>query len=339
MWVASRVYCQALARALMRAILSLLFIVVTGQTGFAEQDDIPFGPIAVWERNPFYGFFYTPRAEPVTRVSSGSWALDAGAAFSNLFERQRSETYFQEFDFELTTLDLSIEHRPGKRWAWGALLRSQTLTGGFLDSFISDFHQSLGLPNDNREDVPNNDFSFRFGRPGERPSIDLPRQTAKIADPVFFFKMFLRKDVSAIQIAIKPPWGDRALSAGGVDIALEYLYQKRGPRHALHAKLGVVRLDVPPIFAEIMNKNAAYGSLSWEWRWKTKLAPILQLDGGSAYFRGTGLSNLDDVPLNLTLGVAGLVGETRWRLGFTEDILSRGPSVDFTLSLFLGWRF
>ncbi len=71
---------------------------------------------------------------------------------------------------------------------------------------------------------------------------------------------------------------------------------------------------------------------------------IAQLAGSTPLLYNTGMSNWDDVPMDLIIGFRGcepgLLGghDLIWQAGFSEDVLSRGPSVDFTAFLSMGVR-
>ncbi|MBI2974160.1 MAG: hypothetical protein HYY43_01015 [Deltaproteobacteria bacterium] len=80
---------------------------------------------------------------------------------------------------------------------------------------------------------------------------------------------------------------------------------------------------------------------------KTESA-VLQLTGGSPLLKGTGMKQMDWVPLDLQ---AGFKGEHKtesisqkpvyltWQAGFSEDINPNGPSIDLTAFGSIGVRY
>jgi hypothetical protein len=76
------------------------------------------------------------------------------------------------------------------------------------------------------------------------------------------------------------------------------------------------------------------------------LSVLVQLNGSTPLLHGTGLDEWDGVPLDLVIGfkgeerdVLGEWGDLLWQFGFSEDVTSTGPSVDFTVYMSIGFRF
>ena len=311
----------------------------------ASGADDSFGPLWVAERNPLYTLFITPGFEAARPLVAGQWRLELGSSFSNIFERDGNESYYQEIDLELYTTALSLRRGFGDRWALGCDWSRNSTFAGSLDGFIQNYHDSFGLPNDTRDEVEDGSYTYLLS------SIfgvlrNVPEKQQDVAGDVTLTAKYLVLPATAagmpvsLRLAVKLPVGDAAFSSQKADFALGLLSNKRFGRNILHLGADLVALSPPPELEPIMNRTALVIAASFERRWKRHLSWLLQLDGGTPYFKGTGLATLDEIPLNLTVGLAGNIPRgPDWQFSFAEDVYGDGPSVDFTLDLRLAWRF
>ncbi|CAM2066841.1 DUF3187 domain-containing protein [Sulfidibacter corallicola] len=313
--------------------LSLIGMVEAGETAS------PKGPLRLAEINPLYTLTYTPRAEAAPTIGPGRWRLDLGTSYSNIFERETSETHIQNLDFELMTQYLNVRRGLGTRFEVGTQLIWRSTSGGFLDHFIQEYHGLFGLPNDNRDEVPNDAFSFLFGPRDQAPSYQTGKRRFAFGEPVIFAKyqaIHQRErgfDLS-FKTAVKLPWGASNQGGDGTDVSLEGIFSKSFEKYHIHGMLAWAHIDPHADLQAQMRQNGIFGSFALERTFRVRHALIAQLDLGSQLFRDTGLDNLDDAAINFSVGWAGsLSGGWAMQIGFMEDLTGNGPAVDFTLDV------
>ncbi len=302
----------------------------------------PLGPLRVAERNPLYHLFLTPTVRGTEVLATGGWRVGLSTAYSNIFEYNASESFFQLFDLERSTTVVSLARGLGGGVEVGASLGLQHNWGGFLDPAIQGLHDLFGLPNADREKVENGDFGVYLGSRVGRTQVylDLPPGTGMEAPRMWVaWKVAggpdARGDVT-LRTTVKLPYGDHRASSRGTDVAAELALRRSWGATHLHLSGGVVRFDLPERLAPIMRDGAWYGSVALEQRVLEGLSLLGQFFGGSRYASGFGFAELDNLPLNLSVGGRGTLGEAwRWQISFTEDVPPNSPSVDFTVDVAL----
>lgn len=302
----------------------------------------PLGPLRVAERNPLYHLFLTPTVHGTEVLDGGGWRVGLATAYSNIFEYNASRTFLQLFDLERSTTVVSLARGLGGGLEIGASVGLQHNWGGFLDPAIQGLHDLFGLPNADREKVENGDFGvYLESRVGKtQVYLDLPPGTGMEAPRVWAAWRLAggpdaRGDVT-LRTTVKLPYGDHRASSRGTDVAAELAVRRSWGATHLHLSGGLVRFEVPERLAPIMRDGAWYGSVALEQRVLEGLSLLGQFFGGSRYASGFGFAELDNLPLNLSVGGRGTLGEAwRWQISFTEDVPPNSPSVDFTVDVAL----
>ena len=296
------------------------------------------GPLVVGERNPLFNLFYVPHAEQASPLPQGQWLFEVGNGYANIFERSGNLEYFEELDLEMVTTEIAFRRGLKNRWEIGGRVPFHSFFGGALDHFIEEFHDTLSLPNDTRDERPQNAYNYLFFRYEGPVYAQVGKQQFEPGGPTFFVKYGLNsRNPMSLRATIKAPLGDDALDSGKTDVALEFLGATTMGRTRFHAMASLFTLNAPDHWDGVNNDAALFLSATLERPWRG-LSLLVQLDGSTPYFRNTGLTNLDDPTTNLILGVAGRSGKTDWQVSFAEDITGQGPAVDFTLALHLKRR-
>lgn len=293
------------------------------------------GPLRFGEKNPFYRMYATPRAESADLIASGTWVWETGLAHSNVFERSSNNRFQQDFDLEITTLNLGIKRRIGA-WEVGAEVNIDSYDGGFLDHAIQEFHSIFGLANDDRDTVPNNRFAFLLIDREQAAILQRSDEDQQFGDVILHAKRSIRQAADrslSVWGQLRVPTGEEGVnSSGEISGNLGFAYRRSYSKWSMHANISGVWLNPDAPQDAIVKQAAVLGMFAVERKLWRNLSLLAQLDGGSAYVGGTGLSNLDDPPLNFILGIQTLLAKKwHWQLGFSEDLLADGPSVDFAI--------
>jgi hypothetical protein len=303
---------------------------------------VPLGPLRVAERNPLYHLFLTPTVEGTQVLAGGEWKVGLASAYSNIFEYNFSDAFEQRFDLERSSTVVSLARGLGAGFELGVSIGVQHNWGGFLDPAIQEIHDLFGLPNADREKVENGQFGVYLGSRVGAPEVylDLPPGTGLEAPRVWAAWQVAggphtRSGVT-LRTTVKLPAGDHRASSRGTDVAAELAVRRSWGRTHLHLSGGIVRFGLPDALAPIMREGAWFGSAGVERGLSDSVSILGQFFGGSRYAAGFGFGELDNLPLNLGIGLRGRAGAGwAWQVSFTEDVPPNSPSVDFTLDLAL----
>ncbi len=307
------------------------------------------GPLPLRNQNPLHLLFLSPRPEPAKTVPHRELRVSARGSYSNLFEQGASTStgLALDLDMEIFRPSFLIQYGLFPGWEVGLEIPFLHFEGGFLDSFIQDFHSTFGLPNAGRGLVPNGRFSYAIRQNGI-PLYQVDTEPFGLSDLIFHLKKEWVPE-GRIQPAVatttylKLPTGDRGegLGSGTPDFSFNVALEKNYRR--LHGYLNVGNTffggsDVgfrSFLDGHLLTWMAAFEVTAWE----PHFSVIIQLQGDSTLFSGTGISALDEPTLVLTVGFAGQEGPWAWKAGFAEDPSGNGPAVDFTTYFEVSYRW
>ncbi len=273
------------------------------------------------------------------------------SAYSNIFENGSSSKHWMRADMELWRIGLNARYAPRNNMEVGIEIPFIHTWGGFLDPVIQKFHNIFGLPNAGRELVSDDQFMFRV-RENRQDIYNIRSQKINLGDISLYYKQHVLEENKyqpelSWFFQLKLPTGARSRGLGngnldyGFGLALEKSYKR------LHAYLNTAYY--------VASRDDVLGLLthdeffSYMIAFEVTLLPtwsvLAQLNGQTPQLTGTQMGEWDGVPLDLTIGFKGqetslIYGhDLIWQFGFSEDVTSSGPSVDFTVFLSLGMRF
>ncbi|HPQ82015.1 MAG TPA: DUF3187 family protein [bacterium] len=310
-----------------------------------------FGPISVRTQNPVYlqTLGLTPQRAEV--LAEGTIEIRLDSAYTNLFEREGNANASIDLDMEYWRLAPWITYGLRDDLQVGVEIPLVNFSGGFLDAFIQRFHKTFGLPNGGRESVPNGRFSYRFDAGGQT-RFDFPSTALGLGDIVLHFKHQLTGEDSelpamALFADIKFPTGkaSRGWGNGSPDFGFGFALETSWER--LHGYVNTMGIATGgnDSFNDFMYGGMFAFAVAGELTLLPSWSLVVQLNGSTPLLGHTGLESWDGVPLDLVVGFKGeekkLLGgqDFIWQFGFSEDILSSGPSPDFTVFISFGLRF
>lgn len=323
-------------------LLRAIFLLCCSVSLWAQTKAL--GPLRFGEKNPFYRLYATPRAESGALLPAGAWSVFSDLSHSNVFERAANNAFAQDFDMEITTLNLGLR-RAFTKWEFGAEVSFDSYAGGFLDHTIQEFHSVFGLANDDRDEVPNDRFAFGLLDLQNRQLLQASdKEQWLLGDLVLHAKRQLRSEPDrnmSLWAQLRVPTGEEDVnSSGSISANVGLAWQRSWTKWHMYTNLSAIWINPSEPRSAIVNDAAIYGMFALERHVWRNWSALVQLDGGSPYVDGTGLSNLDDPPLNFVLGLQTQFGQAwHWQLGFSEDLLADGPSVDFSVETSLRKTF
>lgn len=328
-------------------LLLLVFVMLAADPSSLDgQGQGPVGPLRVSEQNPLYRFLYVPDVAPADVVGAGRWWVGLSTQYSSVFEKGGRPTSRLLFDFERMANTLTVRYGPGASTELGGQVTLASRWDGFLDSVVMEFHDFIGVPNGGREDHPRNHYRFELERSGgdeEEMALHFSERRFAFEDMRLFGKWrFYRDPEGGTLFSLRATTRragdsfDRGRVSGGISVGGAF---SRDRTH-VNLQLGYALLNPPDELRPIANEQAVFFSHALEHQLDSGLSLLAQLSGSTPYFHGFEGSPLPGYPMLLTFGMGGRVGRSwQWQLGFAEDILFGGPSVDFTVGLTVSHGF
>lgn len=241
---------------------------------------------------------------------------------------------------ECITLDgetarLRFSHRRGLGGGWDAGLELTWLDrgGGFLDGWISDWHDAFGLPTGGRELAPDDQYRFRYERQNS-VRLDQARGGSGAGDAVLTLGRRFGRAGMLRAMAKLPAGDDDALEGGNAGAAL-WLERALALPPGWHgyAALGGSVNERGGVLPGMQNREVVFAGLG-------VLAPVTptvgltaQLQFHGRLYDGSELSALRRPGMPLTLGLRVRSGARGgFELGFQEDPSVSG-SPDFAAYL------
>ena len=232
------------------------------------------------------------------------------------------------------TLQLGID----LPWVWHS--------EGFMDSFISDWHDFFGLPNGDRDDLQDDQLNYLYSREGKE-LLGLDDETNGFGDLRLQLAWQIKtteQSAYTLRTQLKAPTGDADKLTGSEawDISLALSAQRDFPlgkgQGALWGGFGISWLGDGEVLEEDVEDYAANGWIGAGWAPLDWLALKLQIDSHTALYDNN-LTELGDPAVMLTMGGSLALGEkTLLDIGVGED-LNVNASPDVTLHLNLAHKF
>jgi len=269
----------------------------------------------------------------------GTTALDVNFDYSNIISGQETDNAFLILDLEYLRTDVSLRRGFSKGVELGISIPFLAYYGGFLDGFISGFHNALGLPNFLRSQTPNNEIRFEYQRAdGATPFVGNDSFSAVGDLSLHFKKTLLRRGrkTLAFRSILKLPTGDpETLSgSGATDLGIGAAFDRVSGRWGVYLNANYHFLGQPERFRA---KDFFSFMAAVDWRFKPRLAAVLQVDHSRPFIGGE-LPIFRDSGQQVALGLRWRYSDRfvyEWR--FVEDLSDISP--DFTFAFSLGIRF
>ena len=334
------------------SISAMIVMATCAVVGNAHAKDFGgFGPISVRNQNPVYlqSLGLKPRRAEVLPEGVIEGRIDS--AYSNVFKRAGNSSTNLDLDMEYWRLGINVVYGVAEDFEIGIEVPIVHFNGGFLDGFIQDFHNAFGFPNGGRENVPNNRFNYSFNA-GGNSIFDYPSATAGLGDITLGIKHQVSGQDSdwpavALFSELKLPTGraSRGFGSGLLNFGIGAALDAKYDRIHGYCNAGYYVVARDDALSDYQRDEMFAYMVAGEVTIIPTLALIVQVSGSTPLLEGTNIESWDGVPMELIIGFRGeeedLIegGDLIWQFGFSEDLLGKGPSVDFTVFLSIGVRF
>lgn len=291
-------------------------------------------PLPTRNENPLLAPFGLPGVLPSRLPAEGHGQIAGTFNWSNSISIETEGASRFHLDGETQELRLEWTHAFTDKLALRAELPWRRLSGGSLDGAIENWHQWWGLPNGDRDKVPQDQLLIQYAE-GEDLLLQVDDASSGLADiPVAVGYQWLASDRQAVAtwLTVKVPVGQAEDLTGseGVDVALSIVGETQlAERWRVFGQADVTWLGNGDVLSNLQQSYvwSALAGITWNaWR---GLDLTVQLDANSRVF---------DAPTHVAgdavvLGFGGSYrteGGWRFDLGFGED-LTVDAAPDFTI--------
>jgi hypothetical protein len=326
-------------RGSLLAALGLLMVLATGIRARAD-----FGPLQTTNRLPLHLLFLKPRPVPADVPTRGDLEATLAAEYSNTFFDHRNDRWDVLMDMEMLVTEVSLVYGLTSRSALRLNLPFVSTGGGFLDGFLGNYHDAIGVGNYGREQRPENDYAYRVTKDG-LPWIQGEQETLQLTDITVSAQYQLMKARGSLKMSgslmmsLKLPTGnpDRGLGSGAFDFGVYMPMGWSAAPWSLYLMPGAAIINDPHTRgARISARNsyALFGGVGYDYSARTTW--LVQLNYYTSPIEKTGLEDLDRGALELDVGFHRLLAENLlMEFAFAEDLTRALP--DFNLRLGLRW--
>jgi hypothetical protein len=244
-------------------------------------------------------------------------------------------------DTEAATLDIGVHYKLSSQWTLYGIVTAVSYQGGFMDSGIEQFHDSLGFSTFGRPALARNHTSVIINlKNSQVVLLDAPK-TRDFTDPIFGVRyggiVLPGRWQMSVDAAVKVPLdGERMLfSTGRTDYGLQASVRRLGERNAIHIDLAAVWYAGES--APVVHEAQIVPTFIIGWEYKATARTNLNLQAyasRSVYTREqTDLDELLNPKFQASLGVRHQFDWGLFSFAITENLqnLNNTPDIGFQL--------
>lgn len=319
------------------ALLFVACLVAAPRPAVAQSRS--FGPLTHEEQAPLQRISYTHATERADLVGRGTLEAYFSVGYSNIFQEDSTSAYRLFLDLERVISAAGVRYGVSRTLEVGTRVSWETSGGGLLDGFIAGFHETLHLPNADREFYPRGRYSQRLEGDRGVALLDVPQRTLALADVRVSAKWRVGSSadgrrVVSLRGVVRKPIQKNVVGAQRADVSLMAVTRTSWDRWHLHGTLGGATVRAAADYDGLIRSSAWFGDVALERNLAPWISAIVQYSIATPRMRGFNDKALDGWPRNLLVGAAGTLGRAwAWDLSLQEDVPPSTPSVDFTLGI------
>ncbi len=302
------------------------------------------GPLQTENRFTPHLMFLTPVPTAPMDLSGSRLQGALTVNYSSLFVNEESAHWSALIDMEMTILEGSLEYRLNRRVRVGIRLPLVSMNSGFMDSFLENYHHSLGVPDYGRETRPKNEFAYRLQKNG-LDWISSRSGGLHLADSSIDLRVALLRNegelpLSAdLQYVLKLPLGnaEQGFGSGKIDQGFFIPMQLDFSSWDIYLMPGIILPAKPDTLGADVHVNTMGSAfLGIDYALSPRWSAAAQINYYSSPLETTGIRPLDQGSFELALGaVRQMTAGTALEVAFCEDLSRSAP--DFSLQV--GLRF
>lgn len=324
-------------------LLFSLFCCVT--YAFAAEQEIT--PFSTSNQSPLVQIYGLPHDTTADIIPAGTFhtRLTQDLSSNYTINSNLHEQVILDGDTSRTTF--TIRYGVSPRWEAGIEIPYILYGGGFLDSFIVDWHSTFGLPQGGRDKAPKNRVNYSYRKDGVE-KFRMDRSASGIGDISLTGGVRLYESAAAarhyklaLKGAVKLPTGDSThlFGSGSTDGMLLLCGSSNNFSEwwtlGVYGSVGVLAMTRSDVLRDQHNPFAGVGTLGVGWGPASWISFKAQLNGTTPLYRSSSLTEISKSPVLLIFGGAlRFPGEYLLDIGVSEDIVvDSAPDVSFHLGL------
>lgn len=309
--------------------------------------DMEITPFRTTNQSPLVQIFGLPAESAATLTPSGRLKFSLTQDVASNFTVSTSANEQITLDGESYRWTLATRYGINDRFEVGADIPYMLYGGGFLDSFIIDWHNTFGLPQGGRDAASKNKLNISYRKNGVQ-RLSMNRSGSGIGDIGLNAAMKLydiqnsdSHTALAVRTSLKLATGDSASlrGSGSTDFTLSLCgsmndFTEWGSL-GLYGSLGGMAMTGGDVLRDQQNNLAGFGSAGIGWGPAQWISFKLQLNGHTPLYHGSSLAELSKSSLMLVIGGAlRFPGNYLLDIGVSEDVaVATAPDVAFHLGL------
>ena len=324
-----------------------MFVSLLCSVGVASASDMEIIPFSAFNQSPLVQIYGLPHDTAAEIIPPGKFRMSINQDLSSNYTVSKSSREQITLDGETYRLAFAARYGVAPGWEAGIEIPYLIQGGGFLDSFVVDWHRTFGLPQGGRDSAPKNRINYSYRKDGLQ-KLRVDQANSGIGDIALTAGFSLydvhgteSHDRVALKGAVKLPTGDSSYlhGSGSTDLMLELCgsttsYSKWGSL-GWYGSVGGVAMSGSDVLREQHNPLAGVGTLGFGWGPASWISFKIQLNGNTPLYRDSSLAELSKKSLLLVLGGAlRLPGEYLLDIGVGEDVaVATAPDVSFHIGL------
>lgn len=321
-------------RALTGAVAGLLCLFVLPVAASDARQSIT--PFFSSNQSPIIQIHNLPAIDSASVLSEGRgrYRLVNELASNYTFKNKLNESLL--FDGESICSTFIYARGVGAGWEWGVQIPYIGHSGGSLDGFIEDWHDTFGLPQGGRNTAPRNRLTYFYQRNGVT-KLSLSESNDGIGD-VRLTAGWQRPDIDqrtrlAFRSSLSLPTGDsdQLQGSGAAELALWASAQRAQSwldfPSTMFGGAGVLLMGKGDVLSGQQRQFAAFGSVGAGARVLPWMSLKLQADFHSAIYKKSSLEQISANAVQLLMGGDLQIGKhTQVDLMVSEDITVHASS-------------
>lgn len=323
-------------------VFSQLILLLSPHRLWAEQ----IHPINITNTSPVILVQGLPNARDPRLSDPGEHQINLVYEIASHFTFEDTDNESLLFDGETTRALLSLKTGLSHDLELEVQLPYISHDGGFLDSFIINWHDFFGLPQNGRDVAPRNQLDYSYQKNGIT-LLNFKEPASGIGDVQLILATKLdqqwlpQQNNLVLKTAIKLPTGDSTRLTGNGAYAVSFwlagdMRTDWFNRHGMtYVNLGAMWLEQGEVLSAQQQSWAWFGGIGSGLKVSERIVLQAQLDTHSQFYQDSSLVEVDSYALQLTLG-GNFQFNKQWNLdiGVVEDlVVHASPDVIFHLGL------
>lgn len=323
-------------------LLSLLCSV-----GVAAATDMEITPFSSFNQSPLIQIYGLPHDTSADITPPGTFLISTNQDLSSNYTVNKTTREQITLDGETYRLAFAARYGIAPRFEAGVEIPYLIQGGGFLDSFVIDWHNTFGLPQGGRASAFKGRLLYRYRKDGIQ-KLFLDHSGSGIGDisltggvSLYDVRSTGNHDSVSLKGAVKLPTGDSSYlrGSGGTDAMLQVCGSMNSNSEwgtlGVYGSIGGLAMSRSDVLRDQHNPFAGVGTFGLGWGPTPWISFKAQLNGSTPLYRDSSLAEISKSPLLLIIGGAlRFPGEYLLDIGVSEDVaVATAPDVSFHLGL------